>query len=600
MRLLRTRWTPLFFALTVVALIVAACGGGDEEATPVPPTQAPTATRPPAATTAPTSAPTSAPTAGPTATATRPAPTPTPAPPTATPAPSVKRGRILRTRIEFAPTATSHWDILRGPINSAFPLFQPVLSSLVQLNMENGQIDPDLAESWTFSADGKQITFKIRQGVAWHDGTPLKAADLKTNFDVMIKRTLGYTSHFEALLGAADNTEAPDDATLRINLKQPSNSMFRTMTHGVMLNYAPHVPRADVEKGKVIGTNAYTWSSSSATKIEERKYAKYWAKGVDGQPLPYLDGIDWNVIQDTALHLAAFRTGQIDAFDHINATALVGQLDIIKRDIPNLVTGESSDSWRMILIKNKAPFTNPAVRRALQIGLDRDAFIASALKGGGVPAGFVASPKGFGGSWGPTLADQQKLPGLNPATKKQDIAEAERLLASAGFTAASPLRVTMTVVGAGVFPDEAIAAASLLNQVKSLQIGVKAEEAAVHNRRLVVPGGDFELLYRPFAQAIDDPSQTVGLFWISAGSRNYGEWKDAQVDAWYAEQETTTNAARRAELVNQIQQKLWDEAYNIVLGWASTPWIIRPDVKGFITGGSFSNRGRYDKTWLDR
>jgi peptide/nickel transport system substrate-binding protein len=512
----------------------------------------------------------------------------------------VKRGRILRTRIEFAPSSGPHWDILRGPINSAYPIFQPVLSSLVQLNMENGQIDPDLAESWTFSADGKQITFNIRQGVTWHDGTPLKAADLKSNFDVMILGTLGYTSHFKALLGAADSSEAPDDATLRINLKQPSNSMFRTMTHGVMLNYAPHVPRADVEKGKVIGTNAYTWSSNSATKIEERKYAKYWAKGVDGQPLPYLDGIDWNVILDTALHLAAFRTGQIDAFDHINATALVGQIDTIKRDIPNLVTGVSSDSWRMILIKNKAPFTNIAVRRALQIGLDREAFAASALRGSAIPAGYVASPKGYGGSWGPTLADQQKLLGLNPATRKDAIAEAERLLTSAGFTASSPLKVTMVVVSGGVFADEAVAAASLLNQVKGLQIDVKSEESAVHNRRLVVPGGDFELLYRPFAQAIDDLSQTVGLFWISTGSRNYGEWKDAEVDAWYAEQESTTNAARRTELVNQIQQKLWDQAYNIVLAWASTPWVLKPELKGVFLGGSFSNRGRYDKAWLDR
>ncbi len=577
MRQVRRSFLLLCSVMAFVALVVAACGG-DEEPAPVP-TQAPTATRPPAATAA---------------------PTPTPAPPTATPAPAVKRGRILRTRVEFPPTASSHWDLLRGPINSAYPLFQPVLSSLIQLDLETERIVGDLAESWTFSGDGKQITFKVRQGVTWHDGAPMKAADLKSNVDAMIKRTLGYTSHFEALLGAADNTEALDDATLRLSLKRPSNSLFRTLTHGLMLNYAPHVSRDDLYKGKVVGTNAYIWARNDATKIEERRYPGYWDKGVDGRPLPYLDGIDFTVIADTALHLAAFRTGQIDAFGP-HAGFPFDQLESTKKDIPNLVTFNSLDSWRMVMFKNRAPFTNAAVRRALQIATDRVAFVGAGLRGAGTPAGFVMSPKGFGGAWGPTLEDQQKLPGINPRTRVQDVAEAERLMASAGFTAASPFKVSLHVVASGGFPDEAVAWSSQINkELKSIQIEVKSEESAIHNRRLVVPGGDFDLIYRPFGQALDDPSQTAGLFWISSGSRNYGEWKDAQVDQWYEEQESTTNEARRVELINLIQQRLWDEAYNLVLGWAAVTWVKRPELKGAPLGGAFANRNRFDRAWLDR
>jgi len=575
MRVAHSRWFALLPLLVVVAIVIAACGGGDEEE----PTRAPQPTTPPATTPTPTAAPTVP-------------PTPTPILP--------KRGGILRTRITFSPTAPSHWDLLRGPINSGFPLFQPVLSSLVQLDQETQKVVGDLAQSWEFSPDGKQVTFKLRPGVTWHDGTALKASDIKSNWDVILKETLGFKSHFQSLVSAADGTEALDDATFRIILKRPSNSFFRTLAHGLMVNYQPAVSRDELQKGKVVGTNAFVWTKSDLTKIEERRYPNYWDKGADGKPLPYLDGIDWNVIADRTLHNAAFRTGQIDAIDHIDSPTL-DDVANIKKDIPNLVVGSASDSWRMVLIKNRAPWTNIAVRKALQIASDRQVFVDAALKGSATPAGYVMSPKGFGGAWGPTLDEQQKLPGINPRTRQQDLVEAERLMASAGFSAASPLKVTIHVVGSGTFPDEAVVWASQTTKdLKSIQIEVKAEEAAIHNRRLVVPGGDFDMIYRPFAQAFDDPSQTVGLFWTSTASRNYGEWKDAQIDAWYDEQETTTNSARRAELMNQIQQRLYDQSYNLVLGWAATAWVKRPDVKGLFLGGAFSNRGRYDKTWFDR
>lgn len=582
----------LFVSLTLsLILVISACGGDDEE---------PTATKAPAPTAAPTSAPTVAPTATRPPAPPTPAPTATPVPPTPTPAPRVKRGGILRTRIEFTPSSQPQFMLLQGPINSAYPLFQPVLSTLVQLNMDDLTIAGDLAESWTFSPDGKTITFKIRNGVTWHDGSPLTAADIKFNWDAMLKDSLGFASHFKALLAAAADTALVDPSTFQITLKQPSNSLFRTLTHAVMFNYSPRVSLQELVAGKVIGTNAYRWTIlDRGRKLELRANPTYWDKGVDNRPLPYLDGIDWFVIADTTAHIAAFRTGQIDAFDHINASALVGQIDNIKKDVPALQSSATFDSWRMLLVKNRGPLGNSGVRKALQIGFDRGAFVAAGMGGSGLPSGYASPPKDFQGNWAPPMSEQQRLPGMNPSARAQDLAEAERLLATAGYTAANPLKLNVYVVASGVFPTEAEAAVTLFNKIRGLVLTVVPEQPAAHNQRLVLDG-DFDLIYRPFGQAIDDPSQTIGLFWVSSASRNYGGWKDPQVDAMYNEQETTTDAARRARIVADLQTRLYDAANYIVLAWAATPWVRRGEMQNMPLGGSFVNRGRYDKTWIDK
>ncbi len=577
MHTMRSRWMFLSLITLAVTVAVAACGGKAEE---------------------PASAPTQPPTAAPTRAAT---PVPTPQPqPTPTPTPVLpKRGGILRTRIQANPNP---WNILQGPITASYPLFQPVLSSLVQFDLESQRMAGDLAESWQVSADGKQLTFRIRQGVRWHDGTPMKAADIKFNLDAVFFRTLGFQSHLQGFLTAVAAVETPDDVTLRITLKTASNSFFRNLAHAMMLNYAPHVSQDELKAGKVVGTNAFAWARwEKDRKIEERAYPGYFVRGADGRTLPYLDGIDFFVITDTTAHLAAFRTGQLDAFDHVNASALAGQIEIIRKDIPNLIAGGEVGGWRMLLLKNRPPFNDIRLRKAIQLGIDRVAFTEAGIQGAGVPAGMAAGPpQDSGGLWAPSLKDQQRLPGIGSDTKRQDIAEAERLLAAAGFTASSPLRVNMYVTSSGTRPDEAAAATTLLNRVKGLQIEVKPEETAVHDRRLVIPGGEFDLIYRAFGQAVDDPSHTIGLFWISGASRNYGEWADAQVDQWYNEQETTQDAAQRSRLVQLINERLYDQAYNTVLAWSLNPWVKRGDVKGLSLGGAFDNRGRFDKAWFDR
>ncbi|MBI3743046.1 MAG: hypothetical protein HY261_01990 [Chloroflexi bacterium] len=559
---------------TVAALIVGACGGGSSN-TPAP---VATATKAPVAATA---TPIPAPTAVPT--------------PTAVP---VKRGGTLKLRITMDPQP---WNVLQGPVTTSFPVFLPVLSTLVQLDRDAGKITPDLAQSWSTSGDGKTITFKLRPGVTWHDGAPLKAADVKVNLDAVFFKTLGFTSHLQGFFTAADSTAAPDDSTVVVTLKQPSNSFFQHFTHPMFANYAPQVSQTDLATGKVVGSNAYTWTNwQKGVQITERAYPKYNVNGVDGKALPYMDELDWFIIPDSTADLAAFRTGKLDVFDQLDAAALTGHLDELSGSIPGLsIAGKSYDSWRMVIVKNRPPFDNVLVRQALNIGIDRQAFVDAALSGAGVAHGYALVAKDLGGLWAPSSADLQKLPGMNPATRQQDLAQASALLKQAGYDENRPLKATMYVVASGVFPTEATVALAGLNAIKGLKIDLVPEESAKHNQRLVL-NGDFDLIYRPFALTVDDPSDTIGLFWTSTASRNYSGWNDPTIDQLFNEEETTTDANLRAQDISKLLVRVYDQAYNVFLAWGSTSYIGRPDVKGVPGGGSYANHWRYDKAWLNR
>ncbi len=566
-RIMKTSFWTATALMMVLALVVAACGGEEEEPTP---RTAPAATATP-----------------------RPAPTTTPT------LKIPKRGGILRTRLQAAPDI---WNLLERATRG-FPVVMPVLSSLIQFDMAEGKITGDLADSWTVSADGKQITFKLRSGVKWHDGVLLKASDVKYNLDTVFLGARGFRSHLQGLFAKAESVETPDNSTVRITLKQPSNAFLRNMTHSLMLNYAPHVP-LDVlnDTGNLVGTNAFKqtrWTKD--VKIEQRANADFFGIGADGKRLPYLEGVDFFIIPDSAAHLAAFRTRNIDFFDHTDSSALKGQSDSLKRDIPGLIVGGDYNEARVLFLKNKPPFDDIRVRKALQLGIDRKEFVDVALEGFGLPAGLAMTPAGDGGvQWGRTFDEQKTLAGLNTATRARDVADAVRLLKEAGFDKAKPLPLTLYTFALGAFADEATVAVRLLNRLEGVNVTLKAEERGDFVRRLAVPGGNFEIIYLPFAQAFDEPAQTIGTLWTSTAPRNYGEWKDTQVDQWYDQQETTTSETERRKLIRQILERLYDQAYNIVIAWPFGLEVQPPDVKGSFFGAAFANKTRFDKTWIDR
>ncbi|MBM3947601.1 MAG: hypothetical protein FJ315_09450, partial [SAR202 cluster bacterium] len=234
-------WAAGFLA-TAVAMIVAACGGGEATATRP---ASPQATRPPA---------TAVPRATAVATSTpAPAATPTPAV-TAIPAGRQPRyGGVLRLRDIRDWAAWDSYNALSGFV----PWYSNVLNGLVFYDQDDvTRLIPDAAERWEVSADGKTVTFFLRKDMNWQDGRPFTADDVVYNLE-RGRKGEGRVNFNRRRLEQVDQVQKVDDKTVKVTLKRASASFMDGMGTVYMMMYPAHVPDMQVFKERPVGTGAF-------------------------------------------------------------------------------------------------------------------------------------------------------------------------------------------------------------------------------------------------------------------------------------------------------------------------------------------------------
>ncbi len=272
----------------------------------------------------------------------------------------------------------------------------------------NGEVLPDLAESWTISDDGKVYTFKLHKGVKFHDGTDFDASDVKFSLDRA--RAENSQNAQKQLFAAIDTVEIVDPTTVKVTLKQPQGSFLYNMGWGDAVIVAPE--SADTNKEKPIGTGPFkfqNWVKGSSLTLV--KTDNYW-----GEPV-HLDKAEFRFIPDAAAAVAAMLSGDVQAFPFFSPDA-VSQV----KDAPNLkvVVGATEGETILAMNNNKSPLDQLKVRQAVSYALDRKAIIDGASAGLGVPIGSHMSPSN---------KDSVDLTGVYP----HDPAKAKALLKEAGL-----------------------------------------------------------------------------------------------------------------------------------------------------------------------
>src|ERR1700757_342996 len=138
----------------------------------------------------------------------------------AAPEPNPKRGGVLRVGIPLRPP---HFDVHQS--GTIFNLGSQgcMFDNLIRRDPRNGgkTIIPDLAHSWEIAKDGKTYTFRLRQGVAFHDGAELTAEDVKATFDRIVKPPSGISIPRSILFKAVGEIAAPDKYTIQFKLAEP-------------------------------------------------------------------------------------------------------------------------------------------------------------------------------------------------------------------------------------------------------------------------------------------------------------------------------------------------------------------------------------------
>ena len=250
-----------------------------------------------------------------------------------------------------------------------------VYEGLVRYKPDSNQIEPALATSWDTSPDGMTYTFHLRNGVTFHDGTPMDSAAVKTSF---MRRT-AVNSAPAYMLGDVDHYETPDPSTFVVKLKDPVNPFLDYLA----APYGPKVQSPAVLSAHAGTDNAQSWlkdhdagtgpftitSFAPGQKYTLTRFDPYWG----GKP--YLAEIDIAIVPDISTQRLELEGGQLDMILHGLSTedvnALKGNTKFEIHQYPaNLKT-------LLFVNENKGVFKDPTVRGALRSAIDKQAIVNS-------------------------------------------------------------------------------------------------------------------------------------------------------------------------------------------------------------------------------
>src|SRR3546814_17902178 len=222
-----------------------------------------------------------------------------------------KSGGILKIYHRDSPPSMS---IHEEATNSTVQPMMNVMNNLVifdQLKPINilDTIVPDLAESWSWSDDGTKLTFKLREGVKWHDGEPFTSADVKCTWD-MVQEKGGSKlrkNPRKTWYRNLDEVTTSGDYDATFNLNRPQPSFIALLASGYSPVYPCHVPPADM-RTHPIGTGPFEFVEFRQNEyIKLKKNEDYWEEG-----RPYLDGLEYSIIRNRSTRVTAFIAGEFD------------------------------------------------------------------------------------------------------------------------------------------------------------------------------------------------------------------------------------------------------------------------------------------------
>jgi peptide/nickel transport system substrate-binding protein len=305
-------------------------------------------------------------------------------------------GATIRVALESDPP---NMDPHRSGAAVDRQVFQSLYDKLVDTD-EKLKVVPMLATSWTISPDGKTYTFKLQQGVKFHDGTPFNAQAAKYNFDRMLDPK--FPSARRSELGTVTSAEAVDSYTLRLILSRPFSPLMYVLTDraGMMIS-----PAAGQKAGldfalQPVGTGPFRFVEKvPQDHITLDRSPDYWVKGQ-----PYLGRVIFRTIVDDNARVASLKSGDVDI---INAPPLP-QIPSLKKEAAQSgtrfhVVEKGPFAWQGIWLNiTKPPFDNKLLRQAFNATIDRNAIANVVLQGAADPiySFFPPGTPGYDPSWG--------------------------------------------------------------------------------------------------------------------------------------------------------------------------------------------------------
>jgi peptide/nickel transport system substrate-binding protein len=510
------------------------------------------------------------------------------------PALAQKSGGVLKVyHRDNPPSASIHEE---ATASTVVP-FMPVFNNLVLFDQQVAQnsaetIRPELAKAWSWSADGRALTFTLEQGVTWHDGRPFTARDVACTFDLLTGmaaqplRRNPRASWYHNVERVA--VEGDDRVTIHLKLPQPS--LLAMLASGLTPIYPCHVSPAEMRRHP-IGTGPFKLVQFSEFQyVRLARNTSYWKKG-----RPYLDGIDFNIVNNPTTAVVSFVAGRFDMTFPWEVTPK--DLETVKHDAPQATCETTSMNLNLNLLVNRTrpPFDNADLRRALVLALDRKAFVDKISQGEAQIGGTMQPPPD--GVWGLPADMLSVVPGYGPDVAKNR-AEARALMEKHGFGANKPLKVKVAARGIALYLDPA---KLLREQLREIYIDADLEtvETTLWFSRLGKK--DYTLGVNATGNGIDDPDQTFYENFSCKSARNYTGYCNPEIEKMFDAQSAEHDPAKRRALVHEIDVRLLADGARPPIMWSRSTTCRQPYVRGYTSMvNSFYNGFRFEDAWLDR
>lgn len=448
------------------------------------------------------------------------------------------------------------------------------------------------AESWEISDDGTVYTFTIRDHT-WSDGTPVTADD----FVFSLRRILlpETAAEYASLLYPIKNAEAAnngsasietigvravDASTFEVTLNAPTPYFLTQLTHYT----AWPVPKHIVEKhgnawskqDNIVVNGSYLlddWAPSTHVKLV--KNPKFY----DADSLN-IDRIVFYPGEDRVAGQKRFRAGEVDLATDFSSD----QIDWLKENLADETRiSPYLGVYYYPINTSKAPFTDPRIRQALSMSIDRDAIAYQVLKSGEIPA-YSFVPPGTPNYGEPAYVSWKDQP------YAARVEEAKQLLSAAGYSAENPLTFTLSYNTSENHKRIAVAVASMWKE-----IGVKAElfnsEVKVHYDSLKT--ASFDVARAGWIADYPDPQNFLFLLETKSGSLNYGQYSNANFDTLMEKAAVTSDLSARASLLFDAEAQAMADQPVIPIYYYVSKNLVSQKVKGWVANTRDVHHARY-------
>lgn len=426
-----------------------------------------------------------------------------------------------------------------------------ICDKLVDLDAE-GKIVPMLATEWTVSDDKLTYTFKLREGVKFHDGTDFNAEAVKFN----LERGMTEKSPRRTELESVKSIEVVDPTTVKVTLKEPFAPFVSVLTDRAGMVVSPKAAQemGDDFLNKPICSGPFKFQERvKGTHITLVRNEDYWQEGI-----PKAAQIIYRTFTDANTALVNLRSGQVDITDALPSKEVPG----LQNDPKFVVVNQAGMGYQGIWFNTtNPPLDKKEVRQAIAMLVNRDALVK-------VMFGDTATP---GNS---PFAPSNLAYGESDKYEQPNVEKAKALLAQAGVS-----NVSFTLL-TGTSAANAQMAQLVQNFLQPAGIDMKIEKVEFGTMLEQMENGNFQAGQLGWSGR-PDPDQNIYNFFITGGSNNDANYSNPKVDELLKQARQETDEAKRKALYDQVMQILHEDVPYVYIYHSNNVFGLNANVTGF-------------------